>query len=89
MVQASKDRNCDDPADLLVRSMDWGIFVQRQVSPDLVMIRDVGFENVAEMGLAGHDDVIETLPPYRADQPFGVSVLSNQQLLAIRAVEQP
>jgi hypothetical protein len=45
------------------------------VSPELVMIRDVGFENAAEVSLAGHDDVVETLPPYRTDQPFDVSVL--------------
>ena len=56
--------------------MDWGIFVQRQVSPDRVVVRGISFEGAAEMGLAEHDDVVETLPSDRADQPFDVSVLA-------------
>ena len=58
--------------------MDRGVFVQRQVSPDRVVVGDVGFEDAAEVGLAEDDDMIETLPPYRADQPFDVSVLPRR-----------
>ena len=57
------------------RSMDWGVFVQLQVSPDSVVIRDVSFEDAAEVSLAEHDHVVETLASDRADQPFHVSVL--------------
>ena len=29
-----------------------------------------GFDNVAEVTLAEHDEMVETLPPDRADPPF-------------------
>ena len=55
--------------------MEWGVFVQRQVSPDRVVLRDISFEDAAEVSLAEHDDVVETLAPDRAEQPLDVSVL--------------
>ena len=78
MVQATEDGHRNDPPEPLDRSMDWGVFVQRQVSRDCVVVGDVGFEDAAEVGLAEDDDMIETLPPYRADQPFDVSVLPRR-----------
>ena len=56
-------------------SMNWGVLAQRQVSADRVVIRDVGFEDVAEVSPAEHDDMVETLLSDRADQPFDASVL--------------
>ena len=75
VVQATEDGHRNDPPDLVDRSMDWSVFVQRQVSPELVVIRDVGCDDAAEMSLAEHDEMVETLPSDRADQPFDVSVL--------------
>jgi hypothetical protein len=75
VVQATEDARCNDPPDPVDRSMDWDVFVQRQVSSDGVIIRDVGFEDAAKVSLAEHDEMVETLPPDRADQPFDVSVL--------------
>jgi hypothetical protein len=75
VVQATEDGHRNDPPDTVDRSMDWSVFVQRQVSPELVVIRDVGCDDAAEMSLAEHDEMIETLPSDRADQPFDVSVL--------------
>jgi hypothetical protein len=43
------------------------------VSPDRVAV--VGLEDAAEVSLAEHDDMIETLSSDRVDQPFDVSVL--------------
>jgi hypothetical protein len=89
VVQATEDGCWNDPPEPVDRSMDWDVFVQRQVSPDRVVIRDVGFGDAAEVRLAEHDDMIETLLSDRAHQPFDVSVLSGQQLPVIRAVERP
>jgi hypothetical protein len=54
--------------------MDWGVFVQRQVSPELVVIRDVGCDDAAEMSLAEHEEMVETLrriePISRSTNPF-------------------
>jgi hypothetical protein len=45
------------------------------VSPELVVIRDVGRDDAAEVGLAEHDEMVEALPSDRADQAFDVSVI--------------
>src|ERR1700746_1668168 len=76
VVQATEDAHWHDPPDPVDRSMDWGVFVQRQVSPSFVVIRDVAGDDAAEVSLAEHDEMVETLPPDRGDQPFGVTVLS-------------
>ena len=34
MVQATEDGHRNDPSTPTNRSMDWGVFVQRQISPD-------------------------------------------------------
>jgi hypothetical protein len=52
------------------RLMEWRVFVQRQVSPNHVVIRGISFEDAAEVSLAEYDDVVETLPSDRANQPF-------------------
>ena len=44
----------------------------------LVVIRDVGRNGAAEVSLAEHDEMVETLPPDRADHPFDVSVLPRR-----------
>ena len=74
--------------------MDRGVFVQRQVSPELVVIRDVGCDDAAEVSLAEHDEMVETLPPDRADQPFDVSILprrsrSRRPITDAQALEAP
>jgi CheY-like chemotaxis protein len=38
---------------------------------DAVVIASVRFQNPAQMGLAQHNDVVQTLAPDRSDQPFG------------------
>ena len=49
MVQATEDGQWRDPPEPMDRSMDWGVSVQRQVSPELVVIRDVGRDDAAEV----------------------------------------
>src|SRR5260370_41011717 len=74
VVQATEDGHRNDPPGPVDRSMDWGVFVQRQVRPELVVIRDVGCDDAAEMSLAEHDEMVETPSSDRADQPFDGSV---------------
>src|SRR3974390_3874093 len=40
-----------------------------------IVIFHVALEDVAKMLLACHHNVVQAFPPYRADQPFGISVL--------------
>ena len=40
-----------------------------------IVILHVALEDVAKVLLACHHDVVEAFPAYRADQPFGISVL--------------
>src|SRR4030081_1456116 len=49
VVQATEDGHRNDPPDPVDRSMDWGVFVERQVSPEFVVVRDVGCDDAAEM----------------------------------------
>ena len=37
-MQATEDGHWNDPPDPVNRSMNWGVFVQRQVRPELVVI---------------------------------------------------
>jgi hypothetical protein len=54
------------------------ILAQGEMCPSFVVIGDVGCDDAAEVSLAEHDEVVETLPPDRADQPFEVSVLPRR-----------
>ena len=69
-MQATEDAHWNDPPDPVDRSMDWGVFVQRQVSPSFVVIRDVACDDAAEVSLAEHDEMVETLPPDRAIEAY-------------------
>jgi hypothetical protein len=50
------------------------IFVQRSVRSDAVVTISIGFQNSAQMRLAQHNDVVQTLAPDRSDQPFGNAI---------------
>ncbi len=63
MVQATEDGHWNDPPDPVGRSIDWGVFVQRQVSPELIVIGGVGCDDAAEMSLlAGRESVLDVPP---------------------------
>ncbi len=40
-----------------------------------VVVVDVARQDALEMALTQSDHVIQTLPPYGADQPFGIRIL--------------
>jgi len=78
MVQTTEDGHWNDPPGPVERSRDWGVFVQRQVSPESVVIRDIGRDDAAEMGLAEHDEMVQTFPSDRADRPFDTGILPRR-----------
>jgi hypothetical protein len=51
------------------------IFVKGSMSPDAVVVASVRFQNSAQMCLAQDNDVVQTLPPDRSDQPFSKAIL--------------
>jgi hypothetical protein len=75
MVQAAHLGERDDLA--LVRALrrSWfrGIFVQAQVGPTPVVVREIGFEQAVQVSLIEHDDVVQALAADRAHQPFDVT----------------
>jgi hypothetical protein len=75
MVQSSKERLGNDPANCLDRTRNRRVLAQRQMGASLIVISPVRFEQVAKMPLAKYDDMIQAIPPDRADQPFRISVL--------------
>jgi len=40
-----------------------------------VVIGRIVFQNAAQMHLAQYNDVVQTFPPDRSDQPFGKAIL--------------
>jgi hypothetical protein len=44
----------------------------------MVVIIEVTGQNAFEVGFVEHDDMIEALPPDRADQPFDVGILPGR-----------
>src|ERR1700688_2085433 len=51
-----------------------------------VVICDVSPDDSTKVSFAEHDDVVETLPSDRADQPFDVSVAKGSQLHPVRSM---
>ena len=75
MMKSAEDRPRCYLAIPVDRPMDRRIFFQGQVRSSFVVIAGVGRKNLAQMGFAEDDDVIEAFSADRADQPFRVPVL--------------
>jgi hypothetical protein len=41
---------------------------------DVIVIVGVGFQDPTQMHLAQYNDVVQTFPPDRSDQPFGKAI---------------
>ena len=62
----------------LDQTRDWRILVQRPMRSYAVVIRRIVFQNAAQMRLAQYNDVVQTFPPDRSDQPFGKAILPGE-----------
>ncbi len=67
-----------DPAFPQNWSCQWSIFVQRQMGAATIVILGVGTECTAQVGLAENDQMVQTFPSDRADQPLNIGVLSRR-----------
>src|ERR1700716_2846650 len=54
------------------------VLVDRKVRASLVIVGRVRSQQMAEMPLAEHDNVVKTFPPDRTDRPFTMSVLPRR-----------
>ena len=59
MMEPAEDRYRCDAAELLGSSKIWSIFVQREMSPDLIVVRSVSLHHSAQVRFAEHDEVVE------------------------------
>src|SRR5439155_26134169 len=62
------------------------VLVDRKLRATLVIVGRVRSQQMAEMPLAEHDNVIKTFPPDRTDRPFTISILIILYSRAGRAI---
>ena len=72
MMQAVDFGHLHDPAHLrpLDRPLVWRIFLEREVGPSAVIVREVACQDSAEVRLVKTEAMGQTLLPDRADVPF-------------------
>ena len=75
MMKSAEDRLSSELAEPLDRPMARGILTQGKMRSELVVVAGVGRKDLAQMGLAEDDDVIEAFPVDRADQSLRMPVL--------------
>ncbi len=66
MMEPAEDWNRFDAANVLdpaIRS----IFLQREMGPDLIVVRSVSLQDNAQVRFAEHDEVVERFATYRSD----------------------
>src|SRR3984893_5553446 len=74
----AQDGKRADHTGSLNRARSGRILIQCQVSPRLIIVASVRFQNPAQMCLAQDNDVVHTLTPDRSDQPFGKAILPRR-----------
>jgi len=74
-MKSAEDRLSSELAEPLDRPMARGILTQGQMRSELVVVAGVRRKDLAQMGLAEDDDVIEAFPPDRADHSLRMPVL--------------
>src|ERR1700738_3478983 len=75
VVKAAQDGKGADHTGSLNQARSGRILIQGQVSPRLIIVASVRFQNPAQTCLAQDNDVLHTFSPDRSDQPFGKAVL--------------
>jgi len=75
MVKAAQHGHRDDVAERLHRSAERSVFPKREVRARAVVASGISGQDAAKVRLADDHDMVEALPPDRADQSFDVAVL--------------
>src|SRR6266478_9597283 len=74
-MKAAKDGRRYDAAHLLDGAMDRSVFVERPMSPQLIIVGGILRQQVC---FAQDNDVVDALASDRSDQPFGEAVLPRR-----------
>ena len=64
MMEPAQDWYRCDAADLLRPAKIWGIFIQSQMRPDLVVVQSVSLKDTAQVRFAEHYEVVERFATY-------------------------
>src|SRR5882762_6715211 len=75
VVQSAEDWAAKNAPCPLHGARSGRVLIQGQVRARLIIVASVRFQNAAQMHLAQDNDVVQTLPADRSDQPFGKAVL--------------
>src|SRR5580704_2793527 len=78
MMKSAENRPGSELAEPLDRPMARRILIQGQMPSEFVVIAGVGRKNLAQMGFAEDDDVIEAFPADRADQSLRMPILPGR-----------
>ena len=74
VMKAAENRSRCDGAEPLNRPMNGSILAQSPMSPRFIVIGGKLPKDPAQMGLAEHNQVVETFPSDRADQSLRVTI---------------
>jgi hypothetical protein len=74
-MEAAENGSWSDATNALDRSMEWRVFAEWVVDPGPIIVRGELNKDPAQVCLAKHDQVVDALPPDRADQSFRIAVL--------------
>ena len=78
MMKSAQKRHSRDPACVLNSATQRRIFAQGKVRPHAVVIAGVGRQDPTQVPLPEHQDMVQALPPDRADQPLDMAVLPRR-----------
>src|SRR5216684_1858700 len=77
MMKSAKKWHRQNATNGMYRSRRRRVLVDRKVRASRIIVGRVRSQQMAEMPLAEHDNVVKTFPPDRTDRPFTISVLHH------------
>ena len=75
VMQSAEMGLCEDPTDALNFAWNRCVLIQRQMRAGVIVICHVRQRYVPKVPFAKHNDLVEHLPPDRANQPFSIGIL--------------
>jgi len=84
MMEPAEDWYRCYSADLLPPPELWSILIQRQMCPELVVVRRVSLQDTKPVRFAEHDEVVERFAPDRFDEPLNVAVIQSCRMQMMR-----
>ena len=74
-MESAEEWDCCEYPNRLHGTTKRGVLFERKMGTDAIVIVGIGSEDLAQMGLAQDQDMVQAFSPDRADEPFSVSVL--------------